>query len=206
MERVIAYIDGFNLYFGLREARLRRYYWLDVKRLIQNLLKPHQQLEHVHYFTSRVSSTKDDRDQSKRQGAYIESLETLSDVTLHYGHYLEKPMQCRKCGYRWISHEEKMTDVNIATEMMHDAFEDKFDSALLVSGDSDLSMPIEQIRESFPKKRIVIAFPPKRNSVHLKGVAHAYFTISRKKLKDSQLPEQISKLDGFVLSRPTTWR
>ena len=42
-ERVIAYIDGFNLYFGLREARLRHCYWLNVAALVGNLLKPHQQ-------------------------------------------------------------------------------------------------------------------------------------------------------------------
>ncbi len=30
-QRVIAYIDGFNFYFGLRsEPRWKRYYWLDV--------------------------------------------------------------------------------------------------------------------------------------------------------------------------------
>lgn len=28
--RVITYIDGFNLYFGLKEAKYRRFYWLDV--------------------------------------------------------------------------------------------------------------------------------------------------------------------------------
>jgi len=27
MERVIAYIDGFNLYFGFKSAGCKRYYW-----------------------------------------------------------------------------------------------------------------------------------------------------------------------------------
>lgn len=31
-----------------------------------------------------------------------------------------------------------MTDVNIAVEMMRDAFQDRFDAALLISADSDL--------------------------------------------------------------------
>jgi hypothetical protein len=30
-KRVIAYIDGFNLYFGLRDSGYRRYYWLDIE-------------------------------------------------------------------------------------------------------------------------------------------------------------------------------
>ena len=29
--RLIAYIDGFNLYFGLKEKGWKRYYWLDMK-------------------------------------------------------------------------------------------------------------------------------------------------------------------------------
>jgi hypothetical protein len=35
VERVITYVDGFNLYFGMRSRGWRRYYWLDVKRLQQ---------------------------------------------------------------------------------------------------------------------------------------------------------------------------
>ena len=31
--RVIAYIDGFNLYYGLKESDWRRYLWLDSPRL-----------------------------------------------------------------------------------------------------------------------------------------------------------------------------
>lgn len=54
-ERVICYVDGFNLYFGLRDSRLRRYYWLNVRRLAENLLRPHQSLVETKYFTARIS-------------------------------------------------------------------------------------------------------------------------------------------------------
>jgi hypothetical protein len=43
-ERIICYIDGFNLYFGLREKGWKKYYWLDLKRLTEKLLKPRQSL------------------------------------------------------------------------------------------------------------------------------------------------------------------
>jgi hypothetical protein len=36
-ERVVVYIDGFNLYFGLLEAGLSNCKWLDIKKLVQNL-------------------------------------------------------------------------------------------------------------------------------------------------------------------------
>jgi hypothetical protein len=56
MERVIAYVDGFNLYYGLKEAGYERYLWLDVHGLVRNILNPATQtLVRVNYFTSRVS-------------------------------------------------------------------------------------------------------------------------------------------------------
>lgn len=122
MYRVITYIDGFNLYYGLRERRWQRYYWLNIQDLARNLLKPNQSLVTTKYFTSRVSSTAKNPDKSHRQKQYIEAIETLTDVQIFYGHYLEKKVACLRCGATWATHEEKMTDVNIATELMTDGF------------------------------------------------------------------------------------
>jgi len=90
MERVIVYIDGFNLYFGMREKGWRRYYWLNVHSLAKNLLKPYQELVTTKYFTSRVSSTPNDPEKAKRQGEYLEALNTVQGCEIFYGHYLEK--------------------------------------------------------------------------------------------------------------------
>ena len=138
MERVIVYVDGFNLYFGIKSRDWQRYYWLNVQLLGQNFLKPNQQLIYTKYFTSRVASMPDDPEKHKRQGVYLEALGTLPDFHIFYGHYLAKEIYCRKCSSSWVTHEEKMTDVNISVELMVDAFQDKFDTAFLISGDSDL--------------------------------------------------------------------
>ena len=53
MTRLTAYIDGFNLYYGLRSKGWRSYYWLDIHRLVENLLKSSQRLVAIHYFTAR---------------------------------------------------------------------------------------------------------------------------------------------------------
>lgn len=203
MERVITYIDGFNLYFGLKESKYRRYYWLNVQLLAQNLLRPNQQLMRTKYFTARVSRPPD---KQKRQSTFIEALETLKDFDIFYGHYQQNPFDCKKCGNRaWIP-SEKMTDVNIAVEMLTDAFQDNYDMALLISADSDLSAPIERVQTLFPKKQVILAFPPNRSSEKLKTVAKTHFTIGRKKLADSQFPETVQKVDGFILQRPESWK
>lgn len=205
-ERVTVYIDGFNLYYGMRSKGWQRYYWLNIQRLAQHLLKPGQTLIRTKYFTSRVSSTPRDPNKSVRQNAYLEALGTLADVDVFYGHYLEKTVTCFTCGAAWQLPEEKMTDVNIAVEMTVDAFRDRWDTALLVSGDSDLIAPIMNIRQSFPVRRVVVAFPPGRHSVQLQKSAHAYFAIGRRILARSQFPDIVRKADGFELSRPAAWR
>jgi len=204
--RVIAYIDGFNLYFGMRGLHWSRYYWLNLPLMAANLLKPGQRLVQTKYFTTRVSGSPKDPDKPKRQNTYLEAIQTLPNVGIFYGHYLSREVTCLRCGARWTTHDEKMTDVNIATELLTDATDDRFDVALLVTADSDLTRPIQIVRERFPAKKVVMAFPPDRNSERLKQVASGYMHIGRDVLRASQLPDQVRKPDGFVLHRPIEWR
>lgn len=203
MTRVIAYIDGFNLYFGLKENRWKRYYWLDLQTLSRNLLTPNEELVFTKYFTTRVAGPPDKR---KRQGIFIEALETLSNLQIFYGHYQSNPRECRRCGFVDFVPNEKMTDVNISVEMLADAYQDKFDVALLVSADSDLTAPITAIQRLFPSKRVVIAFPPNRSSKALAHIANHSFQIGRRSLAKSLFRDQVTKADGFVLQRPPSWK
>lgn len=206
MQRVSVYVDGFNLYYGLRSKGWRRYYWLDIYRLAEKLLRPEQCLAAVRYFTARLYKGVDPEKQ-ERQKIYLEALTTLSDLHIHYGYYLQKDRTCSQCGATWKTYEEKMTDVNIAVELLGDAHDDVFDTAIIISGDSDLSGPISTVRRRYSQKRVIIAFPPERNkSFRLRNVATASFTIGRDAFRDSQLPDQITKTDGYILSKPSKWR
>jgi len=49
MNRLIAYIDSFNLYFGLKESKWKKYYWLDLQKLCLNLTKYDQILVSTKY-------------------------------------------------------------------------------------------------------------------------------------------------------------
>jgi uncharacterized LabA/DUF88 family protein len=214
-ERVIAYVDGFNLYFGLRDSGLRRLYWLNVQALAASILRSGQQLVFTKYFTARLSGPRSAVSaeaarhfdgKRRRQSDFLDALQTLPDVRMFEGHFLGKDIQCKSCLTSWRSHEEKMTDVQIATEMLIDAFTDKFDTAILVSADSDLVPPTLAIRQFFPHKKIVVAFPPRRSSVELKRAANGWLHVGIDKLRRSQFPDQVKKADGFVLNRPESWR
>lgn len=202
--RVMLYVDGFNLYFGLRTKGWKRYYWLDVQRLGEKLLRPNQSLVGVKYFTADIRGP---ADKHRRQQTYLDALSTYRpNLTIMRGHYLIKKKQCRRCAYEFEMPEEKKTDVNISTQMVVDAFLDRFDVAILISGDSDLVPPIEAIRQYQPQKRVVVAFPPARTSEDLKRAAHAWFWINEQKLRLSLLPNPVVKPNGHELYKPTEWK
>ncbi len=69
--RVIAYVDGFNLYHGLREKGWRWAYWLNIPILAHLFLKLKQSLVQTKYFTSIVS---DPPDKHVRQATFLEAL------------------------------------------------------------------------------------------------------------------------------------
>jgi uncharacterized LabA/DUF88 family protein len=201
MERVVVYVDGFNLYFRLMEAGLKKYRWLDIYALAKNILKDNQSLVAVKYFTSRVNN---DPEKQKRQTTHIEALQTTG-ICIFYGHYQNDNIECKICGNTWKKGNEKMTDVNIATNLIIDAYMDIYDTAILISGDSDLVPPIRSVHKYFHSKRVVIAFPPRRKNNTVAIASKGNFIIGRKKLIESQLPLTISKKDGFILEKPKEW-
>ncbi|MBN8853637.1 MAG: hypothetical protein BGO55_12060 [Sphingobacteriales bacterium 50-39] len=201
MKRLNVYIDGFNLYFGMVNSGLSSCKWLDVQSLAMNIKSDSHILNETKYFTSRISNNPD---KQKRQNIYLEALQTTS-ISIMYGQFRNQPMKCTQCSYFWYDSKEKMTDVNIATSMMTDAFTDNFDVAFLISGDSDLVPPVAAIRSLFPQKEIWVVLPPGRESNALKKVASGSFVLGKKKLQQSQLPNEVTSKYGMVLKKPPSW-
>jgi uncharacterized LabA/DUF88 family protein len=204
-KKTTVYIDGFNLYFGIREARWKDLLWLDMIAFSKQFLTESQTLVCTKYFTSRI---KNDPPKQKRQNTYLDALDTLrkSGLEIFYGDYLDEPWFCDRCQFPNIDHHEKQTDVNIAVQMMADAQNDKFQDAILISADSDQVPTIREIRETWPDRRVLVIFPPNRHSDELIGVAHSHLHINARSFLDSvQLPDEVIGLTGFPLTRPATW-
>src|SRR6218665_2068654 len=98
MTRVVAYVDGFNLYFGLKAKGWKKHYWLDLNGRATSLLKPRQTLAGDHYFTPRIPPNVRNAAEWQRPSAYPDALATLPSLTIHYGHYLQKSRRCHSCG------------------------------------------------------------------------------------------------------------
>jgi hypothetical protein len=89
--------------------------------------------------------------------------------------------------------------------MLVDAFQDKFDTAILISADSDLTLPIIEICRLFPEKYIKVAFPPERSSYDLQKAAPTTFHIYESKLRSSLFPEEVTLASDYVVTRPKHW-
>ncbi len=204
MATVIAYVDGFNLYHGLRDRYGRRYLWLDLEHLVRRM-RPKDRIVAVRYFTALV---RDDPASLARQRAYLGALSAHSGaVEIILGRYQQKTVSCRECGNAWTTYEEKETDVNIAVSLVADAAARASDVALIVSADSDLCPAIRTARSSNPSRRMVAAFPPRRSSFEIRTLIPGAFTIAASDLRNSLLPEVVNhEAEGRIYKRPGRWR
>ena len=93
----------------------------------------------VKYFSARP----DDIEQSRRQNAFFQANKENPKFRLILGKYLKKEITCFKCGNVIHTHEEKETDVRIATQIVADAYQKNCDVAIVISTDSDMIPAIE---------------------------------------------------------------
>ena len=201
-ERLIVYVDGFNLYHGLHDSARCRWLWLDLVALARNL-RPRSALQQVRYFTAPVLGQPDAQ---SRQQHYLDALVAHNGarIDIVQGRYQSKTKTCRTCGAQWVEREEKETDVNIAVGLVTDTARGAMDAALLLSADSDLTPAVRAAKGINPSLFVAAAFPPKRYSAELKALMPASFQISPSKIRGSFLPENV-KAAGRTLSRPRKW-
>ena len=202
------YIDGFNLYYGCLKGS--PYKWLNLLELSKLLLPTHNILK-IKYFTAKVSPQPYDLDCHKRQYAYICALKTLNLCEIHYGFYLSNikkvPLAKPSDKNRFVDiihTEEKGSDVNLASHLLSDGFRDKYETAVLISNDSDFATAVQMVKDEF-KKNIGIISPHKRPAKALQKKATFYKKIRKGVLQASQFPASITLAKGKVIHKPTSW-
>lgn len=200
--RAIAYIDGFNLYHGLKDKDWKQFYWIDPAALAKQLLTGGRVLSGTKYFTARVKSPEDKRD---RQSAFLDAICAQSDAEIILGRFFRHAKPCRSCGVPWVRYEEKMTDSAIAAHLVADAFLDSYDTAILVGGDTDIIPAIKLVRRHFPEKRLEAWFPPRRKNQQVSDACHDGGHINGAHLGPSVMPDEVVAEGGVILKRPESW-
>lgn len=206
--RTIIYIDGFNLYYGC--LKNTPYKWLDLNALFSQILGKHNQIIEIKYFTARVKPTPRNNNSPQKQQAYIRALEKhIPHLNVHYGHFLSHNVRMAHANpppntVEVIKTEEKGSDVNLAVQMLNDAWLNKYDCAVVVSNDSDMAESMKMIREHHPKKVLGLVTPGQktRTSEQLKMHAHFIKKIRNSVLKHCQLPDKIPHSN---IKKPSDW-
>lgn len=99
--------------------------------------------------------------------------------------------------------EEKGSDVNLATYLLKDAYEKKFDAAVVLSNDSDLKEAIKVvIKLGFP----VFVLNPEREERKrkLKDVATNVRAIREGALRAAQFRDELVDKNGTI-KKPNSW-
>ena len=207
--QTIVYVDGFNLYFGALKGT--PYRWLDLSKLCHYLL-PQNTVTHIRYFSARVSARISDPDAPTRQETYWRALRTLPQIEIFQGQFLThvksmpiaNPKPDRAPTIKVISTTEKGSDVNLATYLLMDAFKNRFEVAVILSNDSDLTTPIRMVREEFRKTVGVLSPYPETTSRELLRVASFYKPIRKNVLQLSQFSPTLADKRG-TFHKPLVW-
>jgi uncharacterized LabA/DUF88 family protein len=206
--KTYVYIDAFNLYFGC--IKNTPYKWLDLSKLC-GILLPQHQIERIKYFTARVKAYPNNLGAPLRQQVYLRALLTLPGLEIIYGHFLShrvrmplaNPMAGQSRTVEVIKTEEKGSDVNLATHLLHDAYQNRYECAVVISGDSDLLTAVQIVKNDLGKP-VGVLNPQKRTSRMLAKHATFYKHIRPGVLAASQFPEALSDEHG-TFSKPTGW-
>lgn len=215
MDRVVFFVDGFNLYYSLIAASKEdpaqgNYRWFDLKKYLLQFLDPiKEQHEAIYYFsayypwkTSQIL-IKDPAKESRHR-LFVKVIEASGVITV-FGAFHKHSVACPICQSIFNRPEEKRTDVNIGVTMLKMAVQNKYDTAILVSGDTDFIPAIEAIKEIYPQKKVGVIFPFNRANRHFYGIVDFLRKTKLVQVTSCRLPNTITLTDGTKINCPTKW-
>jgi NYN domain len=209
--RVIAYVDGFNFYY--RRLRNKPYRWLDLCKFFEQFF-PDDELVQVRYFTARVGG-KFDPSKPLRQQAYLKALQTLPRVSITEGKFLTTQVQYRlaeplqdadgnvRHSAKVWKQDEKGSDVNLGSYLLNEAWEDKYDVAIVVTNDSDLAVSIQMAVKR--GKTVIVLHPDSNPARSLEASASGCLHIHDAHLSTAQFPDVIRLDNGKIITKPDSF-
>jgi len=212
MNRTAFIVDGFNVYHSLIQAGRDSstcVKWLDLQKLCRSFLPivgrsfaGRAEIEDVFYYSASPIHRKPAK--IRRHSFYMKCLKA-SGVKVQLGRFKKKTAYCRNCRSNYIAHEEKESDVAIAMRLFEVCFADKCDTAVLVTGDTDLAPAVRTCKRLFPSKHILFAFPYRRTNNELAKISPQSFSIKRNSYASCQFSNPLILTDGTKLDKPSSW-
>ena len=207
--RTIFLIDGFNLYHSVvdigKEDIGCNVKWLDIYSLCKSflpLIDKYATIESVYYF-SALAHHLNDPDITKRHQDYIECL-CETGISIQLSRFKEKTITDSQ-GRKIIRHEEKETDVAIASQLFEVLYKGICDCVVITTGDTDLAPAVKTVKKLFPDKYIIFAFPYNRKSEELAMLAPGSFKIRKGRYIKHQFQNPFELSNGTKIFKPPSW-
>jgi len=210
--RVAFLVDGFNLYHSIIDASYDlggvSTKWLNLHSFCSSYLSQigdGAQLQRVHYFSALAYHLEHSfPGKVDRHQRYISCLRSTGVID-ELARFKKKRLKCGVCHQKYWGHEEKETDVAIATKLFEVFYLDECDSVVLVTGDTDLCPAIEAVTRHFPTKRVFCLFPYKRKNKDLTKLVTKAIKVKAKQYTQHQLPNPVVLANGTEVYKPSTW-
>lgn len=205
MARAAFYIDGFNLYHALDALGRPHLKWLNHWAVAKSYLSPADHLVSVSFYTAILTW---ERGKQERHKQYIAALEAAGCRVVR-SRFARVNKHCRVMNRYCARHEEKQTDVSIATDLIADGVEDRYDVAYLITADSDQVPTIKTFLRLFPGKRIILCAPPRvsEGSRELGALVHDRKPLTEGRLERCIFPDAVADATGQIVARvPSSYR
>jgi uncharacterized LabA/DUF88 family protein len=164
-EKIVIFLDAGNLFHASNHLKIK----IDYKKLI-NLLKRDRWLLRAYFYTGIPSPDlnlpREYREQWRKQQNFLNELQNLGIKV--------KTMPLKKTPEGFI---EKGVDILLATDMLSLAYRNAYDTAILVSGDSDYIPVVEMVQQL--GKRVENASFKKTSSFELRKVCDDFILLDK---------------------------
>ncbi len=167
MERVMIFVDGSNFYHGLKRYAGKTN--LDFSKLAQKLAGD-RKLVRLYYYNSSIKQ-EDDPAKYKGQQGFFEKLRRAPYVEVRLGR-----LEARLSGDGSRYYVEKGVDISIAVDMLRYAYNDSYDTAILVTGDGDFVRAVEAVKDM--GKHVEHAYFKPAKAHHLKEASDRFRPLS----------------------------
>lgn len=170
MERVAIFIDGSNFYHGLKNDLLSTK--IDFKKLGELLCGPGRKLIRIYYYNAPVNKD-DDLKQYKDQQRFFHRLKLTPYLEVRLGRLEKRPGNPVPV--------EKGIDVQIAVDMLSMAYNDLYDTAILITGDGDFVSVVKAVKNH--GKHVESAYFRKGHSDQLREACDLFIELNKQFLK-----------------------
>lgn len=145
MDRVFVYIDGRNFFYGLKSIDKSytdlNFDFVKFSKIIKGIKWKRRKLEKIYYYNAPLK---------KQENAHLFSLQQKLFSRLNSDPLVELrlcKMLARTDSQGNQRYDTKGDDIWIACDMLQDANDDKFDTAILVSCDGDFLKLVEYVQK-----------------------------------------------------------